>query len=870
MHFVRVLQTSGLALMLVVAFSLQAAAQDRQPSAELENLRTLSRDFYQSGAYVEALMFARQAFDKTVEEFGETSEQAAIWSYGAGLTAEKAGDHAAAVELFGASVRAREVVYGRDSATAAQAMERQAEAYLRQGDTAAAKPLFVRVLKIRRETMGGDHPFTATAHAYVAAADLADGRAMAALEGFRRAATLIGQEDLQVFTKKVRAAQMGRKRFAFVGLAAAAMAVGRAGTDDAGELFEEGFTAAQLAWRTSAASAIAKMAARLGAGNTPLASRVREVDAIAERLEAARKEDMRLLTEWSEKQRQDAAYSAALAEFRDLSIARNRDAQPFRARQMALTQEITAFVARCPPGQDKPGCEGSLEKLNTMTRELTELSAKANAGNDPAKLMAVHGRMEQLEAKIPGYQDFKDNRARVLAEQQQLDAQLTVLRANVAASYPEYQALVDPKPLPTARVRELVSADEAVVLLLSGRDRSYVFAITRDRTAWSEITAPEQQIAADVTELRQALDPLIAQKLGREVPFDVARAHKLYRTVFGGIEDALLGKSHIIFVPTGPMTSLPPQVLVTRPPRDGATPDDALADAAWLLRRSAISVLPSVQSLEALRTLTPASGAARAFIGIGDPVLKGPGAPSGAATDGQNRGSQVASAAASRPARPTPKPNFYRGNLANVRAVSALVPLPDTADELRAIAGVLGAGPDEVLLQDRANETLIKRTDLKQYRVIQFATHGLVTGELSGLAEPALVLTPPNEPSELNDGLLTASEIVTLSLDADWVVLSACNTAAGEDVGAEALSGLARAFFFAGARAMLVSHWSVISDAAVKLTTTAFSEIKASTAAGRPLGRAEALRRSMLALIDKGRPPAYWAPFVVVGDGGRS
>ena len=108
-----------------------------------------------------------------------------------------------------------------------------------------------------------------------------------------------------------------------------------------------------------------------------------------------------------------------------------------------------------------------------------------------------------------------------------------------------------------------------------------------------------------------------------------------------------------------------------------------------------------------------------------------------------------------------------------------------------------------------------------------------------------------------------------LELDADWVVLSACNTAAGDGGDAEALSGLARAFFYAKARALLVSHWYVNSDAAVMLTTRAFAELKTNPA----IGRAEALRRSMVAMIDLGAPeyahPANWAPFVLVGEGAR-
>jgi CHAT domain-containing protein len=153
---------------------------------------------------------------------------------------------------------------------------------------------------------------------------------------------------------------------------------------------------------------------------------------------------------------------------------------------------------------------------------------------------------------------------------------------------------------------------------------------------------------------------------------------------------------------------------------------------------------------------------------------------------------------------------------------------------------------------------------------LHFATHGLVAGALKGVAEPALMLTPPAAPSEEDDGLLTASEVMQLKLDAEWVVLSACNTAAGGAEGAEAMSGLARAFFYAGARALLVSHWEVESDAAVALTTKALAEFQADPR----VGRAEALRRSMLALAsDKGNVgnahPSVWAPFLLVGEGAR-
>jgi len=196
-----------------------------------------------------------------------------------------------------------------------------------------------------------------------------------------------------------------------------------------------------------------------------------------------------------------------------------------------------------------------------------------------------------------------------------------------------------------------------------------------------------------------------------------------------------------------------------------------------------------------------------------------------------------------------------------------LPPLPETADEARAIAAALGATADSLHLGAAATEASLKQLsadgELARASVVHFATHGLVSGELAGLTEPAIVLTPPSVSTSDDDGLLTASEVTTLKLDADWVILSACNTASS-DGGGETLSGLARAFFYAGARTLMVSHWPVNSESAVRLASGAVSAL----AADPSMSRAEALRRAMVTEIEAGgdrADPANWAPFIVVG-----
>jgi CHAT domain-containing protein len=359
--------------------------------------------------------------------------------------------------------------------------------------------------------------------------------------------------------------------------------------------------------------------------------------------------------------------------------------------------------------------------------------------------------------------------------------------------------------------------------------------------------------------------------LAKPLPFDHARAHRLYTALFGELQDLIKGK-RLLIVSSGPLTQLPFQVLVTSPP----TSNDHRA-AAWLAREHAITVLPAVSSLKALRRIGRPSAAPRPMIGFGNPLLDGPDA----------RFASLAKRAQAKQRCPDRHPQRLaarndhragllrvetRGDLANVSDIKRQVPLPETADELCAVAqDVRAEAARDILLGAKATEREVKRFsasgELAKYRMVHFATHGVLAGTLDGANEPGLILTPPGKASEEDDGYLSASEIASLKLDADLVILSACNTAAGAATTAEALSGLARAFIYAQARALLVSHWEVYSDATVKLITGTVREMVRDP----KVGRSEALRRSMLALIDNGAPheahPAYWAPFMVVGEG---
>jgi CHAT domain-containing protein len=193
--------------------------------------------------------------------------------------------------------------------------------------------------------------------------------------------------------------------------------------------------------------------------------------------------------------------------------------------------------------------------------------------------------------------------------------------------------------------------------------------------------------------------------------------------------------------------------------------------------------------------------------------------------------------------------------------VASAPPLPETADELCDVAHDFGVDPKtHLFLGAAATEAKLKQLSedgsLAKYKIAHFATRGAVAGDISRASEPGLLLTPPDKASDADDGYLSASEIAALKLDADWVILSACNTAAGGAEGAEALSGLARLL----RRRALVAGLAlgVASESTVKLITKAVAELKANP----KIGRAEALRRSMLSMISTGKDyeahPAFW------------
>lgn len=579
--------------------------------------------------------------------------------------------------------------------------------------------------------------------------------------------------------------------------------------------------------------------------------------------------------------------TGAIAAYR-LAAIDTLNADVLEDQAFALAQRTQNSQAAAALGQMAARFASGTSAISVLMRERQDL-VREWRGVDDQLSAALFMAPEQRDVAI-------QNALR--ARHSEVTSRIGALDARLAEEFPGYAALTTPKPLHIEAIQDILNANEALVFVASGARQSLVWVIDRTTAHVDLVELGTDELTREVAALRCGLDTAAWQVDGAldcqtllgltrqqdaPLPFDVSRAHRLYKTLLAPLRDRLEGK-HLFVAAVGPLATLPLSVLVTEPPA-ASIPEaaQAYADVAWLARRHAVTTLPSVASLASLRSAAKRSRAAKPYVGFGNPLLAG--------RDGFDRRAWAKQSCLEErephslsvhagTTLPVGLDKIFRGNLADTQVLRRQAPLPETADELCAVARELTADPRDVNLGERATEAEVKslneKGSLAGYRTVHFATHGLLAGETESLgqgAEPALLLTPPDVATRADDGLLTASEVAQLQLDADWIVLSACNTASGEKGGAEALSGLARAFFYAGARALLVSHWYVDSDAAVKLVTHAFGELRRDPA----IGRAEAMRRAMLALMnDTSRPmhwtpaahPSVWAPFVVVGEGG--
>ena len=447
-----------------------------------------------------------------------------------------------------------------------------------------------------------------------------------------------------------------------------------------------------------------------------------------------------------------------------------------------------------------------------------------------------------------GGQRGSGEEARLRAELATVDRQISQQDLLIEQRVPGYKNYLNPETLALTAAQSMLASDEALLSYMVDDNASYLIVVRNDRAALLSLDIGRNELGSIIKRLREQLDYPTGDDAGRTVVrvYPVAQANQLYRRIMVSAEPALQGVTHLMIVPDDTLNGLPFAALVTEAYAGALKEPEEHAKVAWLGRRYALTMLPSEGVLRTLRRNAARPPASKPFTGFGDPLL-----------GGEARG--VRSGGATRV--------YARDALANANQIWNFAPLPETRYALNAMADLLQADQGDVHLQADASESGVKRMDLSNYRVIAFATHGFMADDFKGLAESALVFTPPQRGTEMDDGLLTASEIAQLKLNADLVILTATSTAAADGTpDAEGVSGLARAFFHAGDRALLATHWAVPSDATLKLVTRTLRE------RARGVGNAEALRRAMLPLMNGEdrllfAHPSYWAPFMVVGEG---
>jgi CHAT domain-containing protein len=418
-------------------------------------------------------------------------------------------------------------------------------------------------------------------------------------------------------------------------------------------------------------------------------------------------------------------------------------------------------------------------------------------------------------------------------------AELADADAALQAAAPNYGQLVQ-QVVPAADVLAELAPDEALAAITLTKDAGWTFLLRKGAISVAPVRGGEAAMAALVKRVRASVELTTAGSLP---PFDTQAAQAIYNTTLAPVAAQLAGATALVVVPSGPLLSVPFALLLTGP----ANPSD-LSGAPWLIRQMTIAHVPSAANFVDLRK-AGSSRASHPWFGFGgfQPVT-------------------LAQAEATFPGATCRD---------SAELFASLPPLPFAQRELDAARTLLGASPSDEMLNSAFTADAVRHASLKDYRILHFATHALLPAELRCQNQPAIVTSAPPHAPNASGALLTAGDVTSLDLDADIVILSACNSGGpGDTTSGESLSGLARAFFFAGARSMLVTHWSINDQSSAFLVADTLRRL----IANRDGGLAGALRGAQLGMIDgagKDLPaelaqPFFWAPFALIGEGRAS
>lgn len=391
---------------------------------------------------------------------------------------------------------------------------------------------------------------------------------------------------------------------------------------------------------------------------------------------------------------------------------------------------------------------------------------------------------------------------------------------------PSLANLLNNQPVSISQVRGALHDDEVFIQFVSSSNSTYVIAFDKTSVSINKINIKSTELQDNINLIRNNLK---LNDSGELKAFDESKAINLYNLLFKPVSNVLINKKRLLISKDGPLNSLPFSVLKIDP-------------NYWLIDKYSILNIPSARMLTFLRKEANVSHGKKSFLGIGDPLL----------SDG---------------ATTTSTDLFEFGLNSELPSIHDLPLLPDTKNELTTIARFYGKTASNLLIGKDATEDNIRNLNLADYKIISFATHAVTPNEIIETDESALVLTPPTKSVDENDdGLLTTSEISNLKLDADLVILSACNTASGNDaLTNDGFSGLAQSFIASGARAVMVSHWPVASGPTVELMTEVARELQDNKQNNASLALVNAMRKMKANLPVEINHPMIWAPFTLYG-----
>lgn len=712
-----------------------------------------------------------------------------------------------------------------------------AMAYLGAGRNSEASDLLRTALEDQRQLDGGATFDTASRHEGVGVAALAERRFPAAAAQFQQALDIYQRNPESAASADVADALLGLSRAQF-------------------------FQGEPAATEASLRRAINLYEQNLG-----------------DQTKGAAKARILLARSYAELNRMDDAYRVGIAALDSLdetivnSLAVN--ASQSLHQQVSLSDELTA-LSRVFARIVTEACVKKPEAIDAAFRsaQLAKVSALSNvakqasiiAGSVGAEGELARGRRDlqfQYDRAVRSFvrlsANGSDGAASYQNQARELDAEIKKLTTKLKASAPKLSDMMTTPSISIATLQGMALKplqSRGILFISQAKDDALIFFISDNHASLTLAPIGLEEAAALSGRIRDSVDISDALFLSELPAFDSEASEQLYDIFIAPFEANISDVNSLYVVADGPVSRIPFS-LFSSAPEEGDKP------RRWLIDDVSVSYLPSVSSLPAMASVRERERVSARFLGIGDPALSGEVRVASASAFAALR-SQIQSG-----------PN---GAKLNTAALCELSPLPDTRRELRTMSEIFQLSSRKLLLAKEASEENLRALNddgaLAGYDVIAFATHAILPDAAKTDGEAALVLSPPAKcvaSDPRNDGLLTASEIMQLTLDADWVILSACNTAAASGADAEPFSGIAKAFFYAGARSVLATHWDVSSDATSTFMQSVFHHIN------NGVDRSEAIRLAQLSFRDAPPSdklffahPAFWAPFAYVGVSGTS